>query len=71
MAEYHDEIIDNLITENEVLKAEIDRLRALLGHAAKNLTTREAENDEMNEDIIRLLPEVGQLRDHVKGLLLA
>jgi chromosome segregation ATPase len=52
----------------EAQQAEIERLLALLGHAAKNLTAREVENDEMNEDIIRLLTEVGQLRAHVERL---
>jgi hypothetical protein len=28
VAEYHDEIIDSLISQNEVLKGEIERLRA-------------------------------------------
>jgi hypothetical protein len=55
-------LFQDAVDKIETQQAEIQRLLALLGHAAKNLTAREVENDEQNDDIIRLLSEVGQLR---------
>jgi hypothetical protein len=42
MAEYHDEIINSLISQNEVLKGEIERLRAALALAVGELSTHAA-----------------------------